>query len=101
MKYILSSLGCILNILVFTKKLLRKNPCSTYFIGANIFNFLFINSLLLTTTLECGFNIPVITKNTVVCRLAYYTSLCSNALSTYCLVSKAYRNAIKNICSRD
>lgn len=83
---IFGNLGCILNILIFTKKTLRKNPCSIYFIAGNIFDIFFLNSLLLSTTLETVFNLSVTTKHLVICRLEYYTSLFSNVLSTYCLI---------------
>ncbi|CAF3717520.1 unnamed protein product [Rotaria sordida] len=84
---VFGSVGCFLNIMVFSRKALRKNPCSIYYIAVNIFDFLFINSLLLFTTLETGFDIYITTKNIVLCRLCYYTSLYSNVLSAFCLIS--------------
>ncbi|CAF1002627.1 unnamed protein product [Rotaria sordida] len=84
---VFGNVGCFLNIMVFSRKALRKNPCSIYYIAVNIFDFLFINSLLLFTTLETGFDIYITTKNIVVCRLCYYTSLYSNVLSSFCLIS--------------
>ncbi len=84
--FVFGNLSCILNIIVFTRKTLSKNPCSTYFIAANIFNFLYINSTLLATIFEVGFNISVTTKYIVPCRLTYYTALFSNVLGSYCLI---------------
>ncbi|CAF2646682.1 unnamed protein product [Rotaria sp. Silwood2] len=83
---VFGSIGCILNIMVFSQKSLRKNPCATYLVVENIFNLLFINSLLLSITLESGYNIYFTSKNIVLCHLCYYTSLFSNVLSSYCLI---------------
>ncbi len=87
--FVFGNLSCILNIAVFTRKNLRKNPCSIYFIAANIFNSLYINSTLLATIFESGFNLAVTTKYIVPCRLTYYTALFSNVLGSYCLVLAA------------
>ncbi|CAF3559171.1 unnamed protein product [Rotaria sp. Silwood1] len=83
---VFGSISCILNVIVFSQKSLRKNPCATYLVVENIFNLLFINSLLLSITLEAGYNIYFTSKNIVLCRLCYYTSLFSNVLSSYCLI---------------
>ncbi|CAF5018735.1 unnamed protein product, partial [Rotaria sp. Silwood1] len=83
---VFGSISCILNVIVFSQKSLRKNPCATYLVVGNIFNLLFINSLLLSITLEVGYNIYFNSKNIVLCRLCYYTSLFSNVLSSYCFI---------------
>ncbi|CAF4564400.1 unnamed protein product, partial [Rotaria sp. Silwood2] len=83
---VFGSIGCILNVMVFSQKSLRKNPCATYLAVENIFNLLFINSLLLSITLESGYSIYFTSKNIVLCHLCYYTSLFSNVLSSYCLI---------------
>ncbi|CAF1059952.1 unnamed protein product [Rotaria sordida] len=83
---IFGSIGCILNIIVFSQRSLRKNPCSTCLVVENIFNLLFINSLLLSITLEVGYNVYFTSTNIVLCRLCYYTSLFSNVLSSFCLI---------------
>ena len=84
---IFGNIGCMLNIAIFTRKTLRKNPCSIYFIARNIFDFLFINSILLAYTLEVGFGIHYTTTSAILCALNYYTSISSNALSSFCLIS--------------
>ena len=88
------TIGCSLNILVFNQKKFCKNPCSIYFLIANIFNLLFIHSLLLMTTLESGFNIHLNVKSLLLCRLCFYTSLISNVLSTYCLLLASFNRAL-------
>ena len=45
------SVSCILNLMVFTKDTLRKNPCAICFIGVNIINFLYFYLGLLLTVL--------------------------------------------------
>ncbi|CAF4133617.1 unnamed protein product [Rotaria sordida] len=54
---IFGSISCILNIIVFSQK-----------------------------SLQAGYNIYFTSKNIILCRLCYYTSLFSNVLSSYCLI---------------
>ncbi|UJR24625.1 hypothetical protein I4U23_005999 [Adineta vaga] len=51
---IFGNIGCILNIMVFIQNSLRKNPCAVYLIATNIFDFFFINSLLLSIIFEAA-----------------------------------------------
>lgn len=51
------SISCILSLIVFTKKNLRKNPCSMYLIAYNIVNFILIYASILMVTLSAGYSI--------------------------------------------
>lgn len=54
---VIGSIGSILNLIVFTQRTLRKNPCSTYFIAYNVANFLYMYGSLLSLTLDIGYHI--------------------------------------------
>lgn len=79
-------IGCIINLLVFTKKNLRKNPCTIYFIAFNISNILFICSLLLQLTMYLGFHINPSIENLTICRLRLYSAVLFNTLSPFYLL---------------
>ena len=82
----LGSIGSILNLIVFTQKTLRKNPCSTYFISYNIVNFIFIYSSVLFSMLNLGFSIDYSTQSLVICRARVYINIVCTVLSPLYLV---------------
>ena len=83
---LIGTIGCILNLIVFMKKTLRKNPCSVYMIAYNIANFIYIYSSLLSLTLDVGYNIDLSAYNLVACRLRLYTVIVFNVLSPFYLI---------------
>ncbi|CAF2843332.1 unnamed protein product [Rotaria sp. Silwood2] len=80
------TIGCVLNIIVFTQKALRQYPCSIYFIAYNVANFLYIYSSLLALTLSAGYSIDAGIYNLIVCRLRLYTVCVFNVLSPFYLI---------------
>ncbi|CAF1234373.1 unnamed protein product [Rotaria sp. Silwood1] len=83
---LIGTIGCMLNLIVFTQKALRKNPCSIYFIAYNVANFLYIYSSLLALTLSVGYSIDVSIYNLIICRLRLYTVSLFNTLSPFYLI---------------
>ena len=83
---LIGSVGCFINLLVFSQKTLRKNPCAIYFIAFNISNFLFICSLLLHLTLSLGYRIDPSLQIMDICRLRVYTAVLFNTLSPFYLL---------------
>ena len=83
---VLGNVSCIVNLIVFTKKNLRKSPCSVYFIAYNISNFITINFLILTMTLSAGYRIFDIAFNLSFCRLYMYMTFIMDVLSPSYLV---------------
>ncbi|CAF1576993.1 unnamed protein product, partial [Adineta steineri] len=69
---IIGSISCILNLMVFMKDGLRKNPCSVCFIAINITNFAYIYLGLLFVVLPSGYGIDPSTNNMDFCRFRYY-----------------------------
>jgi hypothetical protein len=79
-------IGCILNLIVFTQKTLRKNPCSLYFIAYNVVNLIYIQGLLLSSTLTVGYNIDDTIYSIPICRIHIYIPVSCNVLSPFCLI---------------
>ncbi|CAF0735204.1 unnamed protein product [Adineta steineri] len=71
----IGSIGCILNLMVFTNDTLRKNPCTICFRAVNIVDFIYFYLGLLLTTLAVGYDIDPSATNIVFCRFRYYIAL--------------------------
>jgi hypothetical protein len=82
----LGTISFIFCLLVFTKKNLRKSPCSVYMIAINIVNFLLIYTSLLQITLFNGYNINPGSSNLVFCRFIFFTALLLDILSPLYLI---------------
>ncbi|CAF1409806.1 unnamed protein product [Adineta ricciae] len=80
------SLGCVLNLLIFSKKNLRKSPCSFYFIAYNLANFLEISTCFSQGISAFGFNGYLPTYSTTYCRLMYYVGYVLDVLSPFYLI---------------
>ncbi len=83
---LIGTIGGLLNLIVFTKKYLRKNPCSIYFIAFNLANLMYIYSSFLVFTLNVGYQIDSSTQNLPICRLRSYIGFLCNALSPFYLI---------------
>ena len=82
----LGTVSCILSLAVFSKKNLRKNPCSIYLIAYHIASLLLIYTTLLPETLAKGYNVDPTTYNLAFCRFRWYTTLLFDALGPSYLV---------------
>jgi hypothetical protein len=83
---LLGSIGCIINLMVFTQKILRKNSCSIYFIAYNIANLIYIYAAPFYAILNVGYNIDASIHNLVLCHLRFYTTVLLNCLCSFYLV---------------
>lgn len=83
---VIGSIGSILNLMVFTKDTLRKNPCTICFVVSNIINFLYFYLGLLLTTLAVGYNIDPSASNIIFCRFRYYIALVLACWGSSCLI---------------
>ncbi|UJR38680.1 hypothetical protein I4U23_031346 [Adineta vaga] len=83
---LLGSIGCIINLMVFTQKILRKNSCAIYFIAYNAANFIYIYAAPFYATLNVGYNIDASIQNLILCRLRFYTTVLFNCLCSFYLV---------------
>ena len=82
----LGTVSCILSLAVFSKKNLRKNPCSVYLIAYHIASLLLIYTTVLPQTLVNGYNVDPTTYNLAFCRFRWYTALLFDALGPSYLV---------------
>jgi hypothetical protein len=79
LQLIIGTFGNIMNILIFTRRSLRTNPCSFYFLILSINNLFVLYVALLTRLLSSGWNIDPSNTNIVLCKLRIffvYSSLC-------------------------
>jgi hypothetical protein len=75
---ILGTFGNIMNILIFTRRTLRTNPCSLYFLASSINNIFVLYVPVLTRLLSAGWSIDPTNTNNALCKLrifVVYTSL--------------------------
>ncbi|CAF3733723.1 unnamed protein product [Adineta steineri] len=83
---IIGSVSCILNLIIFTKKTLRKNPCSNYLIVYNLTNFLFIYTTFIQAVLSNGFNINYAARSLSYCHFTVYIGFVEDILSPFYLI---------------
>ena len=77
---ILGTVSCMLSLGVFTKRNLRKSPCSVYFVAYNTVSLLAIYTVILPQTLSIGYNIDATLYNLTLCRFHLYALLLSDIL---------------------
>ena len=77
---ILGTVSCILSFTVFSKKNLRKNPCTIYLIAYHIASLLQIYTTVLPQTLAKGYNADPTLYNLAFCRFRFYTTLLFDVL---------------------
>jgi len=79
---VLGTIGNISNILVFTRPLLRKNPCSIYFISSSTINFFSLYVGLLTPFLGL-YNLDPTQSINSLCKIRFYLRYSTITLSTW------------------
>ena len=82
----IGTVSCIFSLAVFSKKNLRKSPCSIYLIAYHIASLLLIYTTVLPQTLANGYNVDPTTNNLVFCRFRLYTTLLFDVLGPSYLV---------------
>ncbi|UJR12235.1 hypothetical protein I4U23_016412 [Adineta vaga] len=82
----LGSISCLINLLVFTKDSLRKNPCTICFIVINTLNFICFYLVLLITTLAIGYDIDPSSQNLYFCRFRFYIAYVFASWNATCLI---------------
>ena len=82
----LGTVSCILSLAVFSKKNLRKSPCTIYLIAYHIASLLLIYATVLPQTLAKGYNVDPASYNLAFCRFRFYATLLFDALGPSYLV---------------
>ena len=86
------SLSCLLNLMVFTKNTLRKNPCAICLMGVNMVNFLSFYLSVLPAVFALAYNIDPGASNIVGCRFRYYIAVVLACLeSSYIILASIDR----------
>ncbi len=92
---LVGTISCILNLMVFTKDTLRKNPCTICLIGVNITNFWFLYLDLLFIILASGYDINLSSKNIAFCRFSFYVGFILACLeSSYLILASIDRTLV-------
>ncbi|CAF1418423.1 unnamed protein product [Adineta ricciae] len=70
---LIGTINCLLSLCVFSRKTLRKNPCSIYLIASNVSSIFFIYTSTLYSTLSFGYSIDPTRYNLFYCSFRFYT----------------------------
>ncbi|CAF1005726.1 unnamed protein product [Didymodactylos carnosus] len=81
--FIFGGVGLILNVIILTRRSLRSNPCSIYFLASTFANLFIVFVSIPVRFLTAGFNIDPTIMSLANCRLQYYTFWLSRALSSW------------------
>ena len=83
---LIGTVSCIINIIIFNKKNLRRSPCSICLIAFNTVSFLLLYLSFLPAILQIGYNIEPGAYNLIYCRLRYYLGFLLACLPPFYLV---------------
>ncbi|UJR29497.1 hypothetical protein I4U23_010714 [Adineta vaga] len=83
---ILGTISCIFSLIVFSKKVFRKSPCSTYMIAYYSGNLIYIYTVILPVILAFGYNQSFSVENIHVCRFILYMAIVFSVLSSHYLI---------------
>lgn len=81
---IFGSIGNFLNLLILTRKPLRKSSCLFYFLSSSVANLICLWCGL-TTRFLSGYDLDPTTKNSIVCKIRYFLTYKSLSLSAFFL----------------
>src|SRR5579871_3365548 len=83
---IIGTVSCISNIILFSQKSLRKNPCAICLVAFNAACFLLLYFSLLPAILQIGYNIEPGVYNLVYCRIRFYLGFLLACLPPFYLI---------------
>jgi hypothetical protein len=83
---VFGTLSCLLSLIIFTQKDLRKSPCAIYFVAYNIANLVYVYFVIFITSLGWGYSIDPSDYNIVYCRFRFYFYYLFGALSPFYLI---------------
>jgi hypothetical protein len=79
--WIIGNIGCIGNMIVFHSRTFRKRAYSIYLFYSAIADFHYFNFVLLTRILEKGFQILLMNRFTIICKLRQFSTIWGNVVS--------------------
>ena len=83
---VIGVVSCILNLMLFTRKNLRKTPCAIYLVAFNASNFFLIFTTILLATLANGYDINPASYNSSFCRFRTYVTFVLEVLGPSYLI---------------
>ncbi|CAF0855869.1 unnamed protein product [Adineta steineri] len=78
---ITGNISTIGNIIIFSSRSFRNRACTIYLLAEAFVLIFFFNFVLLTRTLQKGFEIPLLNRYDIICRLRYFASQYTNLLA--------------------
>lgn len=79
---LMGNISCILSLIVFLQKGMRKNPSGLYFLSFTICNIIFINTVIICLELYFGFNINPTGNILILCQIESYIGFVISILSS-------------------
>lgn len=99
----IGTISCILNLLVFTKSTLRKNPCTICLIAVNIVDICYFYLGFLLTILAVGYATDPSASSIAFCRFRFYISFVLTCWQPTCLILASIDRVLitsPNACTR-
>jgi hypothetical protein len=84
--FITGTIGLVLNVLVFNRPALRRNPCSLYFLASTYANMFVVFIILPMRVISTIFNVDLAYLNIGLCKLEYYLFLTMRSLAIWFIV---------------
>lgn len=78
--WIMGNIGCVGNILVFRSRKIRKRAYSIYLLASAVADFHYFNFVLLTRILQKGFQISLVNRYIVMCKLRQFSTIWGNVV---------------------
>lgn len=72
--FITGNIGCIANMVVFRSRVFRRRACFVYLFWEAFINLFYFNFILVTRVLQSGFQIPIMNRYGVVCKIREFMS---------------------------
>ncbi|CAF1027700.1 unnamed protein product [Adineta ricciae] len=87
---VIGAFGNTINVLIFTRKKLRHNSCTQYFLAGSINNLLVVSFLFIYVLVTNGYEIPLFAHSSIFCKINCYLSYLIYNLSPYLLVLASF-----------
>ncbi|CAF0822676.1 unnamed protein product [Adineta steineri] len=88
------TIGCVLNCIMFTQKIMRKSSSSIYFLAFNIISLFILYSILFITLLRNSSKIDLTILSIIGCKIYYYIRTVVTVLASYYLVLASIDRAL-------
>lgn len=75
---IMGNIGCLGNIMVFRSRKIRQRAYSIYLLASALADFHYFNFVLLTRILQKGFQIPLMNRYILLCKLRQFSTIWGN-----------------------